>query len=104
MKTLEIQVEQQKFEELQAGKVPEFYLPPTKGNAVMLANFDKKGTYLGIKKYDQIVFKRGFAVDAPKITFKIKLIEYDLFENFIPEGMQKGDKAFTIELGPVIVQ
>jgi hypothetical protein len=58
--------------------------------------------FVAMKPIKSICFAVGYAKDRETAIVAVKGIFIDTFENIIPEGFNKGDQCFTIELGKVL--
>lgn len=57
---------------------------------------------VGMKPIKHIKLAVGYAKDRKWAIVEVKGIFIDTFEIYIPEGFEKGDRCFTIELGKVL--
>lgn len=88
-------VKPEELECIKTGQTNEYYLPLTDGNADLLCNFDRKGKMTGFKQFPSVTFTDGFNSENT-VLCTVNEINADVFYDFIPTGMKKGDKAFTI--------
>lgn len=95
-------IKEEYFNEILSGKKTEEYRSLSEHYFKMFWNKNKEGVYDSKKKIDKILFAVGYRKDRKTALIEVKGIFIDRFTNFIPEGMEKGDECFTIELGKVL--
>jgi|GEM_PF-1257102 hypothetical protein len=95
-------INEENFSDIMSGKKKEEYRSLSEHYFKMFWNKNKQGIYDEKKKIDKIILAVGYRKDRKVAVVEVKGIFIDKFLNFIPEGMQKGDECFTIELGEVL--
>jgi hypothetical protein len=94
-------IDTQNFNEILDGSKKEDYRELSDFYAKKLM-VKKDGEYVGFKPIDKVCFALGYVSTRKLMTVEVKSINIDRFLNFIPEGFQRGDEVFTIELGKII--
>lgn len=95
-------INEENFNEIIEGKKKEEYRSLSDHYFKMFMNKAKDGVYEGKKKITKIILAVGYRKDRKTALVEVKGIFIDRFEDFIPEGLNKGDECFTIELGKVL--
>jgi len=95
-------INEENFNEILEGKKKEEYRSLSEHYFRMFMIKAKDGVYDKKKKINKIILAVGYRKDRKTALIEVKGIFIDRFENFVPEGLQKGDECFTIELGKVL--
>ena len=100
--TLTLILDKENFAEIEIGKKTEDYRSFSDFYIKRLCNLinDEIDSF---KPFKKVQFFLGYQNSRKSMIFEIKGIWFDTFEKNIPEGFNKGDQAFTIELGRRIV-
>ncbi|WP_276359905.1 hypothetical protein [Daejeonella sp. H1SJ63] len=94
-------IERQFFDQIVAGTKTEEYRSLSDYYINRFCVFEGE-RFTAMKPIKVICFAVGYAKDRPLALVEVKGIFIDTFEDHIPEGFNKGDQCFTIELGKVL--
>lgn len=95
-------INEENFNEILEGKKKEEYRSLSDHYFKMFMIKAKDGVYDTKKKISKITLAVGYRKDRKTALVEVKGIYIDRFEDFVPEGLNKGDECFTIELGKVL--
>lgn len=95
-------VDNKVFKSLINGLQTELHLKITDANVKLLCEVENQ-VFKSFRPITEIELRNGLTDKAQKAIFEVKGVYRDTFINFIPPGMKKGDSAFTIEIGNLIV-
>lgn len=95
-------INKENFDDIIEGRKQEEYRSLSDHYFRMFCTKGKDGVYDDMKPIDKIYLAVGYSKDRKKALIEAKDIYVCTFINDIPEGFQKGDECFVIELGKVL--
>lgn len=94
-------IKEEYFNEILSGVKIEEYRSLSDHYFKMFCDKNKEGVYDKVKSIKEIVLAVGYRKDRKTAVVEIKDIYICEFQNDIPEGFEKGDECFVIELGKI---
>lgn len=101
IKTPILIIKDEYFKEILEGKKVEEYRSLSEHYFKMFCEKGKDGYYDKMKPIKEIILAVGYNKNRKTALVEVKDIYICEFQNEIPEGFEKGDECFVIELGNV---
>lgn len=102
MKQLSLRIKKIYFDEILAGVKKIEYRAFNDFYLSRLTKRNKNGLVVEIIQYDTVKLYIGNEQNAPYLIIKCQKIEICQYQNYIPDGFNKGDVAFEIILGEIV--
>ncbi|QQT43380.1 Uncharacterised protein [Sphingobacterium multivorum] len=95
-------IKEEYFNEILAGNKKEEYRSLSEHYFKMFSTKNEQGEYAHLKDIKEIILAVGYSANRKTMRIQLKDIYIVEFWNDIPEGFQKGDECFVLELGEVL--
>lgn len=95
-------IKEEYFNEILEGVKTEEYRSLSEHYFRMFSTKNDNGEYANIKDIKEIILAVGYSKNRKTMRVQLKDLYIVEFWNDIPEGFQKGDECFVLELGEII--